>query len=86
MECKQMLKHPAEDQKKTSIPKSAASSLDCEKTVNNFFFTINARLSSTETNNVNGESNDVFSVGIAGRYKFSKSRRLFVGEYYHVSS
>lgn len=34
-------------------------------------------------NNVNGESNDVFAVGVGGRIKLTK-RTAFVGEYYYV--
>jgi hypothetical protein len=34
-------------------------------------------------NNVNGETNDVYAMGVAGRYKMTK-RTALVGEYYYV--
>ena len=79
-----MLKYPVEDQR-TSMSKYsyAAQALIARKFSNNFSLQLMPTYLHRNRNNVNGESNDVFSMGIAGRYKFSK-RTAFVGEYYYV--
>ncbi len=79
-----MFRYSLEDQR-TEISKYsyAAQALIARKFSNNFSLQLMPTYLHRNRNNVNDETNDVFSVGIAGRYKFSK-RTAFVGEYYYV--
>lgn len=79
-----MFKYGVEEQK-TSVSKYSYSvqALIARKFSNNFSLQLMPTYLHRNRNNVNGEKNDVFAMGIAGRYKFSK-RTALVGEYFYV--
>ncbi len=79
-----MFKYSVEENR-TSLSKYsyATQALIARKFSNDFSLQLMPTYLHRNRNNVNGEKNDVFAMGFAGRYKFSK-RIALVGEYYYV--
>lgn len=79
-----MLRYPTEDTR-TNLSKYSymAQALIARKINEKLSLQIMPTFLYRNRNNVNGETNEVISMGIAGRYKLTK-RTALVGEYYYV--
>ena len=79
-----MLRYPVEDGR-TNLSKYSymAQALIARKMNERLSLQLSPTYLYRNRNNENGESNGIFSVGIAGRYKLNK-RTAFVGEYFYV--
>jgi Membrane bound beta barrel domain (DUF5777) len=79
-----MFRYPAEDNR-TELSKYSymAQALIARKFNEKLSLQLMPTFLYRNRNNANGESNGVFAMGIAGRYKMTK-RTALVGEYYYV--